>query len=135
MIKWILAFILSALLFSPAHARADSFNSNGQVENTSGTLSNVLFYRHFKITPDGRISGYIENKSHRVIRGLVIDMYTMDQNETRVFWRKILDIGNMAPGGRYVVNEPYSPVPDDSSKIVYRFKIHGSDEYRIPDIR
>jgi hypothetical protein len=41
----------------------------------------------------------------------------------------------MAPKSEYSVNEPYSPVPDDPNKVVFRFKIHGSDEYRIPTIR
>lgn len=133
MIKWTLVFILSALLFAPACARAYSFNSNGRVENTSGTWSKVLFFRHFEISPNGYLTGYIVNKSDHEIRGLVLDMYTMDDAETRVFWARTVDIGNMAPRSRYAVREPYSPVPSDPSKIVFRFKIHGSDEYHIPE--
>ncbi len=134
MIDRILVLVLAALLFSPLVAGADSFYSNGRVLNTSGSESNVLFFKHFNITADGQITGFIVNESNRAIKGLVIDMYTMDADETRVFWNKIVDIGTMAPGSRYTVRLPYSPVPDDPNKIVFRFKIHGSDEYRIPRI-
>lgn len=135
--KVIFAIFLSALFFLslfPLSARAESYYSNGPVENTSGTWSNILFFRHFNITRDGRITGYIENKSGREVRGLVLDAYTMDTDETRVFWRTTLDIGNLAPGGRYAVNKPYSPAPFDQNKILFRFKIHGSDEYHVPEI-
>jgi hypothetical protein len=132
MIKGVFVFFLSVLLFFPFCVRADSFYSNGRVENTSGTESNVLFFKHFNITPDGRITGYIVNESNRTIKGLAVDFYTMDEDETRVFWQTILRIGDMAPKARYDVGMPYSPAPDNPNKIVFRFKIHGSDEYRIP---
>ena len=134
MIKWVFACILSALLFSPACARAESFYSSGQVENTSGTLSNVLFFKHFNITPDGYITGSIVNQSSRTIRGLVIDLHTMDDDETRVFWQTVLHIGDLAPKAGYDVRMPYSPAPDDPNKVVFKLKIHGSDEYRSPKI-
>ncbi|MDR3569427.1 MAG: hypothetical protein P4L43_15480 [Syntrophobacteraceae bacterium] len=135
MAKFFSACILSALLFSPVCGRADSYYSNGRVENTCGTMSHVLYFKHFNITPDGYITGYVVNESSRAMKGLVIDLYTMDDDETRVFWQTILHIGEMAPKGRYEVKLPYSPAPDDPNKIVFRLKIHGSDEYRIPEIR
>ena len=133
--KFFSACILFAVLFAPLYGRAESFYSNGQVENTCGTLSNVLHYKHFDITPDGFITGSIVNQSSRTVKGLVIDLYTMDNDETRVFWRTILHIGDLGPKARYDVKLPYSPAPGDPNKLVYRLKIHGSDEYRIPDIK
>ncbi|MGC9193990.1 MAG: hypothetical protein ACP5IL_00880 [Syntrophobacteraceae bacterium] len=133
--RWIFVFILCILLLAPMHAKADSFYSNGHVHNTSGSRSNILFYKHFNISADGHVTGKIVNKSNRPIRGLVLDMYTMDIDETRVLWSKIIEIGDMAPRSEYSVSEPYSPVPDDPNKVVFRFKIHGSDEYRIPTLR
>lgn len=133
MVKWIFVFVLPALLFFPLHARADSYYSNGRVHNTCGTRSNILFYKHFNITRNGYITGYIVNESDRPISNLLLDMYTMDVDEIRVFWSKTIDIGYIAPKGRYHVREPYSPVPGDPNRIVFRFKIHGSDEYHIPE--
>ncbi len=127
--------ILCMLFLAPMYAKADSFYSNGHVHNTSGSRSNILFYKHFNISADGHVTGKIVNESSRPIKGLVIDMYTMDTDETRVLWSRILEIGNLGPKSEYSVDEPYSPLPDDPNKVVFRFKIHGNDEYRIPAIR
>ncbi len=135
MMKRAAGCVLLGLLFFPVFARADSFFSNGRVHNTCGTRSDVLFYRDFKLTPDGRITGYIVNKSDRPVRGLALDMYTMDRDEMRVYWSKTIVIGDIPPNGRYHVDEPYHPAFGATDRVVFRFKIHGGDEYKVPEIK
>ena len=130
MIKWIIGCFLLSLLLFPLNAGAKSFYSDGTVDNSSGTPNKDLVYNDFEITQDGYITGYITNKSNHPLKSVRLDMWTTNRAETAILWRKTLTIGDMAPNGKYEVREPYSPLPDDLSAVVFKFRLPGSTNFR-----
>lgn len=122
---------LLGLLVSPLNSHAArSFYSNGNVDNSSGTPNRDLVFRDFDITPDGYITGYLMNQSSHALKSVRLDVWTTNKAETRVYWRKSLNIGDMAPNARYQVREPYSPLPDNPNDIVYKFRLPGNTNFR-----
>ena len=128
--KWIIGCFLLSLLFFPFNACAKSFFSDGTVDNSSGTPNKDLVYRDFEITQDGHITGCIINQSDHPLKSVKLDMWTTNRAETAILWRKTLTIGDMAPKGKYEVREPYSPLPDDLSAVVFKFRLPGSTNFR-----
>ena len=128
--KWIIGFFLLNLLLFPLNASAESFYSQGTVDNSNGTTNKDLVYRDFEFTQDGYITSYIINESNRPLKSVRLDMWTTNRAETQILWRKTLNIGNMAPKGKYEVREPYSPLPDDLSAVVFKFRLPGSTNFR-----
>jgi len=133
--KCIIGCLLLNLLLFPFHAAAKSFYSDGTVDNSSGTPNKDLVFRDFEITQDGHIRGYIINESNHPLKSLRLDMWTTNRQETQILWRKSLIIGDMAPKGKYEVSEPYSPLPDDLSGVVFKFRLPGATNYRNPNIK
>jgi hypothetical protein len=128
--KWIIGCFLLNLLLFPLNASAKSFYSDGTVDNTSGTPNKDLVYRDFEITQDGYVTGYIINESNHPLKSVRLDMWTTNRAETQILWRKTLTIGDMAPKGKYEVRESYSPLPDDLSAVVFKFRLPGSTNFR-----
>lgn len=129
--KRVTGCMLLGLLLFPVYAVAEkTFYSNGNVDNNNGVPNRDLTFRDFDITPDGFITGVIVNQSNHVLKSVRLDMWTANPAETRVYWRKALNIGDMAPRGEYEVREPYSPLPDASEKIVYKFRIPSGMNFR-----
>lgn len=123
--------VLLGLLLFPFYAdAAKSFYSDGNVDNSSGTPNRDLAFRDFEITEDGFITGYIMNQSSHALKGVRLDMWTANSAETRVFWRKTLNLGDMAPNAKFQVREPYSPLPGPDEKIVFKFRLPGSTNFR-----
>ncbi|MGA2404915.1 MAG: hypothetical protein ABSG91_24960 [Syntrophobacteraceae bacterium] len=133
--KWIIGCFLLSLLVSPLNASSKSFYSDGTVDNSSGTTNKDLVYRDFEFTQDGYVTGYIINESNHPLKSVRLDMWTTNKAETQILWRKTLIIGNMAPKGKYEVREPYSPVPDDPSAVVFKFRLPGSTNFRNAGIK
>jgi len=128
--KWIIGCFLLNLLLFPLDAGAKSFYSDGTVDNSSGTPNKDLAYRDFEITQDGYVTGHIINKSSHPLKSVRLDMWTTNRAETAILWRKTLTIGDMAPKGEYEVRERYSPLPDDPSGVVFKFRLPGSTNFR-----
>jgi hypothetical protein len=127
--KWIIGCFLLSIFIFPFHAGAKSFYSDGTVDNSSGTPNKDLVYRDFEITKDG----YIINESNHPLKSVRLDMWTMNRSETQILWRKSLSIGEMAPKERFEVREPYSPLPDDLSGVVFKFRLPGATNFRNPE--
>ncbi len=133
--KWIIGFLLLNFLLFPLHATAKSFYSDGTVDNSDGTTNKNLVYRDFEFTQDGYVTGYIINISDHPLKSVRMDMWTTNRAETQILWRRTLNIGDMAPKGKYEVREPYSPVPDDPSAVEFKFRLPGSTNFRNPKIK
>ena len=128
--KWIIGYFLLNLLLFPLNAGAKSFYSDGTVDNSSGTPNKDLVYSDFEITQDSYVTGYIINKSNRPLKSVRLDMWTTNRAETAILWRKALNIGDMAPNGKYEVKEPYGPLPDAPSAVVFKFRLPGNTNFR-----
>ena len=128
--KWIIGlFVLNLLLF-PLNTSAKSFYSDGTVDNSDGTTNKELVFRDFEVSQDGYITGHIINESNRLLKSVKLDMWTTNRAETQILWRTRLNIGDMAPKGKYEVRESYSPLPDDLSAVVFKFRLPGSTNFR-----
>ncbi len=131
MCKWAITGFLLCLMFSPFPAFAvKSSHSDGTIDNSSGTTNKDLVYKDFEITTDGYVTGSIVNVSNHALKGVKLDMWTVNSAETQIFWRKKLDIGDIAPKGSYEVKERYSPMPDDPAKVIFKFRLPGNTNFR-----
>ena len=115
--------IFAALLLFPANGRAGSPFGDGEIDGD-------LQYQGFEIRPDGSLTGYIVNSSKKVRPAVKVDMWTTNLQETRIFWRKTLSLGDMAPGARVAVKEPYQLDDQNPARIKFMFRIPNKDNYR-----
>lgn len=128
---WSVAGLLLCLLFCPLNAGAvKTYYSDGTVDNSSGTPSRELAFSDFEITPDGYVTGFIVNKSNHALNAVKLDMWTANKAETQILWRKSLNIGDIAAGGRYEIKEQYRPLPDDPAAVVFKFRIPSGSNFR-----
>jgi hypothetical protein len=133
MLKRAIIVLFVCLAFCPYHAWADkSFYSDGMVDNNNGTPNKHLAYKDFEVTSDGRITGVIVNASNQAFQSLKLDMWTTNPAETRIFWRKSLNIGDLAPKGEFQVNEPYSSDSEGGATVVFKFRIPSGANFRNP---
>ncbi len=131
MSKWMAALLLIGVMFFPLQAgAAKSSHSDGTIDNSTGLTNKDLVYRDFEITEDGFVTGYIVNTSSRALKSVRLDMWTTNSAETRIFWRKTLSIGDIAPNSKFLVKEPYSPAPEDPAAILFKFRLPGNTNYR-----
>ena len=107
-----------------------TYMSNGSVNTSSGTPDRDLKYEDFQITEDGYITGYIVNSSGRPRTGIRLDMWTTNMQETRIFWRKSLNIGDLGPQGKYLVKEPYKVDNEDPARTKFMFRLPSGANYR-----
>ncbi len=127
-IVWI--SLICSIAFLPLPAVAESFLSSGSVNLSSGVPDRDLRYEDFRITEDGFIEGYIVNTSARNRPALTLDMWTTNMSETRIFWRKRLNIGDLGPKSRFLVREPYDVKGEDPQKTKFMFRLPSSANYR-----
>lgn len=95
-----------------------------------GEIDTGLKYEDFQIGGDGYATGYIVNTSNKPRLGVKLDMWTTTLQETRIFWRKSLNIGDLAPGQRYKVREPYAPSDNAPPKVKFMFRIPTPANFR-----
>ncbi|SPF39615.1 exported hypothetical protein [Syntrophobacter sp. SbD1] len=95
-----------------------------------GVVDKGLQDRNFRVTNDGFVTGEIVNTSNSVRHAVKIDMWITDMGETRIFWRKSLNIGDMLPGARYEVKEPANGEVDNSFKLEFQFRVQQKGEFR-----
>jgi hypothetical protein len=68
-----------------------------------GMIDSGLRYEEFKVTDDDFVVGTIINMSKTMRPAVKVDMWITNIAETRVFWRKTINLGDMAPGARFEV--------------------------------
>lgn len=118
------------LLAAPLNGLAGSLMKSGAISASSGVPDRDLKYEDFQITDDGFITGYIVNDSNRTRPGVRIDMWTTNKQETRIFWRKSLDIGDLAPHAKYLVKVPYDYDNEEPERTEIKFRIPSSANFR-----
>ncbi|MCE5242601.1 MAG: hypothetical protein ABFD98_10105 [Syntrophobacteraceae bacterium] len=129
MVKWCFACLLASLMLVPLNASAGALGS-GPINTSAGVPDRDLKYEDFKITEDGFITGTILNASGKPRPDVRIDMWTTNMQETRIFWRKTLNIGNMGPNTRYTVKEPYKVDGEDPARTKFMFRLPNAANFR-----
>ncbi|NLI82066.1 MAG: hypothetical protein GX443_10330 [Deltaproteobacteria bacterium] len=89
----------------------------GEIDDTE------LRYEGFQIGDDGMIKGIIINGSNTAYRNVTLNIYTTNPQETRVFWRKTIRLGDIGPKEKRHVKEAYSPKPDPDARIKVMIKL------------
>jgi hypothetical protein len=97
-------------------------SSIGSIYN-EGMIDADLRYEECKVTDDDFVVGTIINKSKTMRPAVKVDMWITNIAETRVFWRKTINLGDMAPGARFEVKEPSNGMVDSASRLQFRFRI------------
>jgi hypothetical protein len=128
--KMILVGMLLAFLSSGTSVLAENFLGSGTINANSGIPDKDLSYEDFKITEDGYATGYIVNSSSRARPGVRLDMWTTNMAETRIFWRKSLNIGDIPPNGKVLVKEPYDVKGEDPARTKFMFRLPSGANYR-----
>jgi len=113
-----LAGVLLMLFFSCADCPAARVMGDGEIDDTE------LRYEGFHIGEDGStIGGYIINGSKTAYRNVTLHMYTTNPQETRVFWRKTIKLGDIGPGEKRHVKETYGLRADPDARIKVMIKL------------
>ncbi len=93
---------------------------------SSGTIDEKgLDYENFELTPDSFVKGWIVNHSQVPRKALQVDMWTTNMSDTRIYWRKTLNVGDLPPGAKFQVNEAHEK-DVDPNLIKFMFRIHGT---------
>jgi hypothetical protein len=121
-LKPFLAFLLLGVLLLPAFTHAGYYSS--------GSIDNDLQFEDFKIGDNGYLSGFIVNSSQRARTSVKLDVWTTNTQETQVYWRKTLNLGELAPGARVAVKEPYKIDREDPDKTKFMFRIPAPANFR-----
>lgn len=109
---------------------ATSFLSDGSVNTSKGTPDDDLKYEGFEITPDGFITGFIVNDSARPRPGVKFDMWTTNMQETRIFWRKTVTVGDLAPHAKVRLKEAYPVKDQDNARTKFMFRLPSEANFR-----
>lgn len=126
-----LLFVCLAILVVPLSSYgATPYVSSGSVNMSSGDPDPDLKYEDFQITTDGYLIGYIINDSNKTRPAVRLDMWTTNIQETRVFWRKPLQIGDMEPRAKFTVKERYQVGNEDPARIKVMFRIPSGANFR-----
>jgi hypothetical protein len=126
----LLQSLLGFLLILPASGFGDSFLSGGSVNSSSGAPDRDLFYEAFEITQDGFISGFIVNRSSKPRPSVTVDMWTTNMQETRIFWRKTINIGDIGPHAKVRIREPYPVRDENPSRTKFMFRLPSDANFR-----
>jgi hypothetical protein len=118
-----LAFLLAAVLLFPAFTFSGSYYS-------SGVIDQDLQFEDFKIGNDGYLTGFIVNSSRRTRSAVKLDIWTTNTQETQVYWRKTLSLGDLAPGARAPIKEPYKIDREDPEKTKFMFRAPAPANFR-----
>jgi hypothetical protein len=116
--------LLLALLLFPLQGRCEksdleSLYSSGSIDEKG------LDYQNFELMPDGFVKGQIVNHSKGVYKALQVDMWTTNMSDTRIYWRKTINIGDLAPEAKFDVKEAHDK-DVDPNLIKFMFRIHGT---------
>ena len=129
--KLLTVLFVSALLINPMFVCAKSFYSDGQVDNASGTPNKDLKFEDFDVNEDGTVTGYIANVSNNPLSKVKLDFWITNINNTRILWRKMIDVGDIAPKSKVAVKEPCNLGNyDELSRVQFFFKIPSSSNFR-----
>ncbi len=121
--KSIIAFLLAGMLVVPAFAFAGAYYSSGSIDND-------LQFEDFKIGDDGFLTGLIVNSSKRTLKDVKLDVWTCNTQETQIYWRKTLNLGDLTPGMKAPVKEPYKIDREDPARTKFMFRIPQAANYR-----
>ena len=116
MFKALLALFFAALMLCPLNGHAASFFSQGEIDND-------LKYEKFIVNDDGSVSGTIVNASGKVRQNVQFDVWATDVHETRILWRKSVNIGTMAPGVRFNIKDPAKIDVADPTRVKFIFRL------------
>ena len=122
-LKPFLAFLLLGVLLFPAFTLAGSYYSSGSIDTD-------LQFEDFRIGNDGYLTGFIVNSSKRTRPGVKLDIWTTNTQETQIYWRKTLNLGDLAPGARAPVKEPYKIDREDPEKTKFMFRVPAPANFR-----
>lgn len=129
--KMVIVGMLLAFLSLGTSVLAEDFLGNGRINSSSGIPDKDLSYEDFKITEDGYVTGYIVNSSERARPGVILDMWTTNMGESKIFWRKkALHVGDIGPKGKVLVKEPYDVKNEDPARTKFMFRLPSGANYR-----
>lgn len=114
--------LIGLLLIFAGPAGASVFNE--------GMIDKDLRFEGFSVTADGYVCGAIINTSKRTRPAVRLDMWITNVAETRIYWRKSLVLGDMAPGARIEIKENSDGSVDRSVRLQFMFRIPNKDNYR-----
>lgn len=120
--KWLVGLLFLLLAVDP-------FPAFGGSVLTEGFIDKDLKYEAFEIK-GGFLTGSIVNTSSRPRQGIRLDAWTTNPQETRVYWRKTLNVGDLGPGARYQVRESYTLTDEMPDRVKFLFKLPHRDNYR-----
>lgn len=120
--KAILVFLLGGMLLFAAVSFADSVYSSGEIDDD-------LSFEDFMIS-DGYLTGSIVNTGKRARPAVKLDVWTTNTMETRIYWRKTMNLGDLAPGARVSIKEPYQLDREDLARTKFMFRIPTQANYR-----
>lgn len=121
-LKSILVFLLGGMLLFTAASYAGSVYSSGEIDDD-------LRFEDFKIG-DGYLTGSIVNASKRTRSAVKLDVWTTNTQETRIYWRKTLSLGDLAPGAKIAVKEPYKVDQEDLARTKFMFRNPNPANFR-----
>lgn len=116
--------VLMMVMFLNKGSFADMVLGDGEIDETD------LRYEGFHIGDDGNIKGVVINGSNAVVRNVTLNMYTTNAQETRIFWRKTIQLGDMAPRERRQVKESYAGASDAGGRMKVMFKVPRKANFR-----
>jgi hypothetical protein len=130
MVKFVAVVLLCVLSILPGVGSAGSPPRSGSISASSGVADRDLKFEDFQITDDGCITGFIVNSSPRPRKGVQIDMWTTNKAETRILWRKSLNIGDLGPGEKRLVKEKYDVDLEEPARTEIKFRIASGANFR-----
>jgi hypothetical protein len=119
----IILCLLATVLLFPAFGHASSQFGEGEIDQD-------LRFEGFDIKQDGFLTGFIVNTSNKTRPAVKVDAWTTNLQETRIFWRKSLSLGDIPPGGRVTIREPYQLDDQNVARIKFMFRLPGKDNFR-----
>lgn len=116
--------VLAMAIFLVKGSIAEIVLGDGEIDETD------LRYEGFHIGDDGSIKGFVINGSNAVVRNVTLNMYTTNAQETRIFWRKTIQLGDMAPREKRQVKEAYAGAKDSGGRMKVMFKVPRKANFR-----
>ena len=124
-----ICLFLGILIF-PLNSLAGPYMSSGEINSKVGVPDKDLKYEDFHITEDGFVTGYIVNDSNRTRSNVRLDMWTTNMQETRILWRKSLNVGDLGPHARQLIKEPYKDDSGDPAKTKVMLRMPSDANFR-----
>jgi hypothetical protein len=115
--------MLIGVFLLPVSSSAGSVFSSGEIDKD-------LQFEDFKIGDSGFLTGFIVNTSNRTLPAVKLDVWTTNTQETQIYWRKTLTLGDLAPGARVSVKEPYKVDREIPGKTKFMFRVPKAANFR-----